>query len=96
MSCAGIRPIKILTMLNGKMKYKRFSRKSTSPQSILKLDKYADNVARMCPNVDNTDDEAAHIHGASRNIEHILMMSPPNVEDTRADMMGSRINYHIT
>ena len=57
--------------------------------SILKLDKYADDVARMCPNVDNTDDKAAHLHGASRNIEHILMMSPPNADDSRADMMGS-------
>ena len=56
---------------------------------ILKLDTYAADVARMCPNVDHPDDEATHIHGASRNIEHILMLPPPNADDSRATLMGS-------
>ena len=57
--------------------------------SILKLDTYAADVARMCPNVDHPDDEVTHIHGASRNIEHILMLPPPNADDSRASLMGS-------
>ena len=57
--------------------------------SILKLDTYAHDIAKMCPNVDDPTDEAAHVHGASRNIEHVLMLSPPDIDDHRGELMGS-------